>query len=228
MSIQHNLNPLKKELIKQVIKPFFKQHGFSNKGINFYKDIDQFHIHVWIQSQRHYKEQGKEKFRIEFDVYMPEFSQKIKPNLFYGATITDHESSWIVLLDSSNFDEMAHYLQNKLEITLNNIMQNINIESMLARFNEKYFYDERYGFLLKKFQPQQYVIWQQKLQQQINHTQQQLDELEQQKQAQLQREKSLDQELLLNGLDMKINKLKWAKEKTQHTIDTINLIEFSS
>lgn len=109
---------MKKDLIKNVIKPFFKTHGFSNKGVNFHKDFDIFSLKVEIQSQRYYKEENVEKFRLNFDLYILDFPEKNKETLFFMACIGEDLGSWITISPSTSYEEISAYLQTKLDETL--------------------------------------------------------------------------------------------------------------
>ncbi|MFR5441931.1 hypothetical protein [Alistipes sp.] len=57
---------MRKEIIQAIIKPYMKSKAFQNKGMRFIKDMGLFQIEVEIQSQRYYKEEHTENFRINY------------------------------------------------------------------------------------------------------------------------------------------------------------------
>ena len=52
-----------------------KSKAFQNKGMRFIKDMGLFQIEVEIQSQRYYKEEHTENFRINYFLFCREFTE---------------------------------------------------------------------------------------------------------------------------------------------------------
>lgn len=212
---------MKKDLIKNVIKPFFKAHGFLNKGVNFCKEFDIFSLKVDIQSQRYYKEENEEKFRLNFNLFILDFPKKNKETLFLMACIGEDLGSWVSISSSTSYEEISTYLQTKLEETLKEITEQTKFETILKRFENEPF-DLRYGFLLKKFQPENFNLWKEKCQKkyenELQAIEQKISNLISEKELQLKRKKSLDQQILLEGIEMKIRNLQSKKEKMEHQI----------
>ena len=73
-----------------------KSKAFQNKGMRFIKDMGLFQIEVEIQSQRYYKEEHTENFRINYFLFCREFTELSGRKLsFAGGSIAEEESSWI-------------------------------------------------------------------------------------------------------------------------------------
>lgn len=224
------LKELKKEIIKNVIKPFFKKHGFLNKGVNFYKDFDKnfgvFQLNVQIQSQRYYKEEDKEKFRLNFELYMPEFNQKVEEKSFGSNWIGEEDGGWVILTLSTNYDEISLYLNQKLEEKLTQMTEKMELKNLLSRYENRPFSEKIYPFLLKKYDCEKYPLWLEGAKQELEDIRLKVKDLENQKEEQNRRKKSLDQELKITGIMMKINDLEWKKQSIEKAINFMENLDF--
>ncbi len=100
-------------------------------------------------------------------------------------------------------------MQNKIKIELEKaeaqIMKQANIDELFKNLSA-YKDDLRYVFLLKNFKPELLSAWVDDLEMQIKHIEIELNHFYKEKEIQMQRKKSLDRQILLNGVNMNISK----------------------
>jgi hypothetical protein len=103
---------MKKQIIKTIITPFFKNNGFIKKGVKYYKNINHLIIMADIQSQRYYKEEKIEKFRINVSIY-PDNTNGTAIT-FWTDYIGSPETSWITINGATDIEELKIMVINKL------------------------------------------------------------------------------------------------------------------
>jgi hypothetical protein len=99
---------IKKQIIKEIIKPFFKNNGFTNKGVKYNKDIKYFQIKANIQSLRYYKRENVEEFRIDGKIYLVDTDIAIIR--FFIPSNTSH----ITIDENINIEELKLSINNDL------------------------------------------------------------------------------------------------------------------
>jgi hypothetical protein len=112
---------IKKRIIKDLIKPFFKNNGFSNKGVKYSKHVNHLHIQADIQSLRYHKKDNTEEFRINIKIY-PEDSRL----LTFGAFFIPSHSSHITIDEHSNIEQ--------LQVNINRDLN--NLAKLFAKYND--------------------------------------------------------------------------------------------
>jgi Mg2+ and Co2+ transporter CorA len=105
---------IKKHIIKDTIKPFFKNNGFENKGVKYNKNINHFQIKANIQSLRYYKKDNTEEFRINITIH-PENSDIIA----FGRFFIPSNASHITINENTNIEQLKVDINNDL----NNLLQ---------------------------------------------------------------------------------------------------------
>ena len=215
---------MRKEIIKSLIKPFFKDNLYLNKGTKFYKELGFFKIEVEIQSQRYYKDENTENFRINYKLTSAEFEKEEKDysmnHHFYGFDICE-KNSWIEINSSTNIENKKNWLKNELEKAELEINDKINPENLLEIWKE-YKTNLIYFYLLKKFKPENLQRWIEEITQDIDKIKIELEQLQEKKDTQEKRENSLDKETLLSGINLQIRQKNSQLTKLQNLINKNN------
>ena len=135
-----------KQLIKEVINPFFKSNGFARKGVKYVKKLDYFIIEVEIQRQRYYKDERVENFRINMGVYSENSYRLV---MKFGGYSIAGENSWITTDESTNLSELASWLSTELNNLLPKIEEYNHVEKIIEKVKNWDSHNREYGFLLK-------------------------------------------------------------------------------
>jgi len=125
---------LKKQLISQVITPFFKENGFTKKGAKYSKKINHVIVEADIQSQRFYTEENVKSFRINIGIY-PDIPENAKTR-FIGIrhhTVFFEESGWITIDSHTNIEELKSELATKLDDALLAIEESNDLDKLIIR-----------------------------------------------------------------------------------------------
>ena len=216
---------MKKELIKNIIKPFFKKHGFTNKGVNFYKDLEEFEIKANLQSQRYYKEENVEKFRINIAIYIKEFIQKTEKTFpVYGRFIPQN-SDWIEISAETNYETLVSWLDQTLINTYDDILKKADFQ-VLKDLYQSDIYDYYHLFFLKKITPKAHRNWLEQMQNSLNEIQERKILLQAEEEKQKQRKDCLDKQVRLEGIGMKFLNLKHEEEKINMLLSVDKKITF--
>ena len=101
---------MRKEIIQAIIKPYMKSKEFKNKGILFTKDMGLFQIEVEIQSQRYYKEENTENFRINYSLFCREFTELSDRKLGFAGGSIQEESTWIEINPQTDIERLRRWL----------------------------------------------------------------------------------------------------------------------
>ncbi len=208
---------MRKELINNIIKPFFKNELYSNKGIYFFKDYGFIQVVTEIQSQRYYKEENSENFRINFELYCNEFENIYGLKKIFGGFSVHEKSSWIEINPNVDLEKKGQWLLSELENAILEINKRIKIDNLIEIWGEDET-DIRLIFLLKKNEPEKYKELKTKLQAKLIKIKTELIDLEKQKEN-MTKVKSLNNDCLLDGLKMKINRKKSESEKIEKLIN---------
>ncbi|MDR1195502.1 MAG: hypothetical protein LBL00_03395 [Endomicrobium sp.] len=141
---------LKKQrlLIKDIIDPFFKNNGFSRKGIKYIKKLDYFIIETEIQRQRYYKDDEVEKFRINGIVYSENSYKLFYCSLKFGGYCIQGEGSWITTDKNTNISELKSWLNTELN-KLPKIFEEYNDVDKIIEKQREIGNNYEYAFLLK-------------------------------------------------------------------------------
>lgn len=131
---------MKKELIKNIIKPFFKKEGFSNKGVNFYKDLGEFELYADLQSQRYYKEENTQNFRINFKLLIKKFTQMTGKTFGVYGGFVPIKGSWIEISPTTDYQEVASWLSNELESVYQKIIQHADLQKLADLYKDDIFH----------------------------------------------------------------------------------------
>ena len=200
---------IKKELIKKVVNPFFKTNGFVKKGVNFYQDLSYFQIEADIQSQRYYKEEGIENFRINYQIMCSNFTSHYGYKVSFGGGWIAQESSWIRIDSNTQLANLSDWIQKELnKITdLMDIYSNIsNIETVIEL--NKNVQDIRYAFLLREFKKvKELAEWKALRKNEKTKYLSRMKEVEDNKQNLENRPDSLDKTVRLDGVAMQLRNL---------------------
>ncbi len=107
---------LKKEVIKEIISPTLKCMGFKKKGTFYSKIIYNLIIDIRLQSQRYYKEENIENFRINIKVYPSFITEKeLCENAYFdNNSIQENNSSWIQITCDKNIEQFKIWLSDEL------------------------------------------------------------------------------------------------------------------
>lgn len=106
----------KKRIIKDIVSPVLKANGFTQKGTNYSKTNGHLIIKMTLQSQRHYKEENVENFRLEVRVY-PNFlkEEELCENAYFDVdNITEVNSSWIQITPAKDIKNLELWITNEL------------------------------------------------------------------------------------------------------------------
>ncbi|NDV64887.1 hypothetical protein [Bacteroides sp. 224] len=211
---------IKKELIKKIVVPFFKRNNFQKKGVRFYRDLSFFQIEVDIQSQRYYKEENEENFRINYLILCGRFSLLFGGKGVFGGGAIQQENSWITITNKTDINKLSNWLENELEniVKLIDIFSDIN--KVIAYRGQQ---DVEYAFLLKELaKSKELSEWI------ISHKKEkeayfcQLKEIEKENQELLASPDSLDKSIRLDGIRMRLDNL---NSKIREIDREIKLIE---
>jgi hypothetical protein len=137
-----------KILIKDVINPFFKGHGFLRTGVNYIKKLDYFIIQAEIQRQRYYKDDGVENFRINVRVYSENSYKLFYGSMAFGGYCIQGENSWITTDENTNIDKLKLWLNIELN-KLPNIFEEYNDVEKIIEKQKEIGNNYGYAFLLK-------------------------------------------------------------------------------
>ena len=180
-----------------------KSKAFQNKGMRFIKDMGLFQIEVEIQSQRYYKEEHTENFRINYFLFCRE-----------------EKSSWIKINPQTDIERLKSWLLCELDSMLNKLENKYSIEYLLDIWS-KDDTDLQYPFLLAKNNPKRLDEWTDKMKFEIQKLDAKLLELSSEKSEQEKRDDCLDKEMRLDGIRMKINRLVSSRKNILGTLDFI-------
>ena len=212
---------MRKEIIQAIIKPYMKSKAFQNKGMRFIKDMGLFQIEVEIQSQRYYKEEHTENFRINYFLFCREFTELSGRKLsFAGGRIAEEKSSWIKINPQTDIERLKSWLLCELDSMLNKLENKYSIEYLLDIWS-KDDTDLQYPFLLAKNNPKRLDEWTDKMKFEIQKLDAKLLELSSEKSEQEKRDDCLDKEMRLDGIRMKINRLVSSRKNILGTLDFI-------
>ena len=161
-----------------------KSKAFQNKGMRFIKDMGLFQIEVEIQSQRYYKEEHTENFRINYFLFCREFTELSGRKLsFAGGSIAEEESSWIKINLQTDIERLKSWLLYELDSMLNKLENKYSIEYLLDIWS-KDDTDLQYPFLLAKNNPKRLDEWTDKMKFEIQKLDAKLLELSSEKSEQ--------------------------------------------
>jgi hypothetical protein len=142
---------IQKQIIKEIINPFFKNNGFSRKGVRYIKKLDYFIIEVEIQRQRYDKDEGIENFRINMSVYSENSYRLFYGSMTFGGYSIAGKNSWITTDENTNIDELKIWLNDELN-KLPAIFEKYNdIDKIIEENSKSDDYQDGidYAFLLK-------------------------------------------------------------------------------
>ena len=213
---------MRKEIIQAIIKPYMKSKKFKNKGILFTKDMGLFQIEVEIQSQRYYKEENTENFRINYSLFCREFTELSNRKLGFAGGSIQEESTWIEINSQTDIERLKRWLLYELNSMMDKIENKYSSEYLLECW-KKYNTDLQYPFLLLKNNPERLDEWTSEMKFEIQKLDAKLLELSSEKTEQEKRNDCLDKEMKLDGIHMKINRLVSKKKKILETLDFIQL-----
>lgn len=204
---------MRKELIKTVIRPFLKKHGFTGKGVKYSKDLGVFQLHVEIQSQRYYVNEGDENFRINYNVNAEEFIADFNYNCGYvysgfGGGEIRQASSWIEVNPSVNIEELKLWLYSELEKMMCRLEELSDPQYLLAFYEKNgILIDWRYLFLLEKFEKDNIPAFIAEVSSRIEEIESTISDLKIQLAEQQKRQDSLDKEIKTEGVKHRIKNL---------------------
>lgn len=212
---------MRKEIIQAIIKPYMRSKSFQNKGVLFIKNMGLFQIEVEIQSQRYYKEENTENFRINYSLSCREFTELSGRKLgFAGGSIEEEKSSWIEINPQTDIERLKRWLLYELDSMMDKLENKYSLEYLLEIW-EKYDTDLQYPFLLKKVNPKRLDEWINEMKLKIQKMDAKLLELSFEKSEQEKRNDCLDKEMRIGGIHMKIDKIASEKKKI---FEAMNLI----
>ena len=150
-----------KQLIKEIINPFFKDNGFSRKGVLYTKKLNYFIIEVEIQRRRYYKENGIENFRININAYSENSYKLFGKSITFCEYSIKGENSWITTDENTNIDELALWLKIELDKLPALIEKYNDIDKIISEEKKK---PNRegilYAFLLKdNYKTEEFELW---------------------------------------------------------------------
>ncbi|NDV93774.1 hypothetical protein D0T84_02435 [Dysgonomonas sp. 521] len=214
---------IKKRLIKEVVKPFFKENGFGNKGVNFEKDISLFTIEADIQSQKYYKTEGEENFRINCSVVCPAFNEfcgELPIQQSFGGLVISGDNSWITIKADTGYDGLAAWLKPELDKIKELEIRFRNIENIIYALKEEC--GLQYAFLLlHQSRTDELNEWLRYKKEALAKFRSELAAIETEGAILNQKPDSLDKRLKLDGIAMRRNKIGSKIEAAQNELDLI-------
>lgn len=181
-----------------------------------------FQIEVEIQSQRYYKEENTENFRINYSLFCREFTKLSGRKLGFAGGSIQEESTWIEINPQKDIERLKRWLLCELNSMMDKIENKYSLEYLLEIW-EKYKTDLQYPFLLLKNNPDRLDEWTSEMKFEIQKLDAKLLELSSEKTAQEKRNDCLDKEMKLGGIHMKINRLVSNRKKILETLDFIQI-----
>ena len=129
---------IKKQIIKEMITPFFKNNGFSKKGVKYFNVTDFLIIEAEIQSQRYYTNKNIKNFRININ-RLPNINSNATSRLvsFGFHTISFSETSWITIDGNMNFEILKSKMKVEIDGALLFIAESNNLNRMIANAEEQ-------------------------------------------------------------------------------------------
>ena len=100
---------IKKNIIKDILTPFFKNNGFIKKGVKYFKNINHFNIIVDIQSLKYHKIENREEFRVNVEINLDTCGITIG-----GFSIPSNDSH-ITIDEKTNIEEVKLNINKDLE-----------------------------------------------------------------------------------------------------------------
>jgi hypothetical protein len=122
---------MKKQIIKDIITPFFKNNGFVKKGVKYSKNINHLIFIANIQSQRFYKEEKIENFRINIRI-CPDNTNDTSIT-FWMSSIDFPETSWITINETTDMEKLKIGLINKLNERIIIINEYSNVGNLIEK-----------------------------------------------------------------------------------------------
>jgi len=218
---------IKKRLLREVIKPFFKENGYRNKGVNFEKDISPlFTIVADIQSQRYYKTPEEENFRINCQIISPafnDFSGELPIQRSFGSLTISQDNSWITISDDKSYEDIAEWLRAGLDkiIRLENRFQ--NTEAIIQELKEEY--GIQYAYLLQyECRSTDLSKWIKHKKEEIVKLYKEISNIETEANSLSLKPDSLDKQLRTDGLSMKRTRINDTIKRIQKEIDLVTII----
>lgn len=212
---------MRKEIIQAIIKPYMRSKSFQNKGVLFIKDMGLFQIEVEIQSQRYYKEDNTENFRINYSLFCREFTELSGRKLGFAGGSIKEKSSWIEISPQTDIERLKTWLLCELDSMMDKLENKYSLEYLLEIWKEDST-DLQYPFLLAKNNPERLNEWINEMKLEIQKMDAQLSELSFEKSEQEKRNDCLDKEMRIGGIHMKIDKIVSRKKKI---FEAMNLIQ---
>lgn len=214
---------IKKRLIKEVVKPFFKENGFGNKGVNFGKDIALFTIKADIQSQKYYKIQEEENFRINCSVVCPafnEFCRELSIQRNFGGLVISGANSWITIKADTGYDGLVAWLESELDKIKELEIRFRNVGNVIYALKEDY--GIQYAFLLlHQSRTNELNEWARCKEEALTKFRSELSAIEIEGVILNQKPDSLDKSLKLDGIEMRRNKIRNKIETAQNELNLI-------
>lgn len=211
---------VKKELIKKVVTPFFRNNGFLKKGVKFSRDLSFFQIEADIQSQRYYKETGAEKFRINYHISCDRFTSLYGHREYFGGGSIQQENSWITIENNIELDELSNWLQKELKRILELIDKYSDIERIIDQLKKAG--DVKYAFLLKEFnKDRELTEWRALRKNERAEYLSHVKEIAKEKQKLEKRDESLDKIIRLEGVEMRLRDLRYKVEEINNELQLL-------
>ncbi len=212
---------MRNDIIKSLIKPYYRRESYTNKGNKFFKDLGFIQIEIDIQSQRYYKNENSENFRINYNLLCREFKEKYGVNKNFGCHSISEKTSWIEINQNINLKSKKEWLLNELEKTELEVIEKSEANNLINSWKE-HETDLRYIFLLDKFKPKEHNLLMEKFNLLLSEIDNKINELLNQKKKQEKRENSLDKELLLKGINLKLKTKNNEKAKIVNILNNQN------
>lgn len=216
-------NEIRKEIIKTIIKPILKENNYTNKGVYFFKTSNLFTVEINIQSQKYYKEENTENFRVCYSLFYNELEEKLRGRYSFGGGFISNANSWIIINPSTDIANLKIWLEEELNIVFNKIKQLQDIDYLIEVW-KKHEDSIQYAFLLKENRFDNYRFWIEKMEKYILKIDEELILLDQEKKNELKRKDSLDKELKLDGLRFVIQEKLRKKKSIQDLVINVNNI----
>lgn len=189
-----------------------KSKSFQNKGVLFTKDMGLFQIEVEIQSQRYYKEENTENFRINYSLFCHEFTELLGRKLAFAGGSIHEKSSWIEINPQTDIERLKKWLLCELDAMVDKLENKYSLEYLLEIWKEDNT-DPQYPFLLEKVNPERVNEWINEKKLEIQKMDAKLLELSFEKSEQEKRNDCLDKEMRIGGIHMRIDKIASKKKR---------------